>query len=100
MSGLSTRIRRKCKTDTSWSMMINGCSTGYPPVHVNVSRSAPSSQNNHWMRDQNIMLCSFDVRGIVIIARIRIEKIRANMYLTYWGGFIRLHIQIGSIILA
>lgn len=59
-------------------------------VHVNVSRSA-TSQNNQWMRDQNIMLCSFDVRGIVII-RIRI-KIGANLHLIYWGGFIRLHIQ-------
>lgn len=90
MSRVSTRIRRKYKTDTSWSMMINGCSTGCPPVHVNVSRSATS---------QNIMLCSFVVRGIVIIARIRIEKIRANMHIIYWGGFVRLHMQIGSIIL-
>lgn len=98
MSGLHTRIR-KYKTDTSWSMMINGCLTGGPPVHVNVSSSATSSQNNHWMRGQNIRLCSFVVRGIVIIARIRIEKIRANMHIIYWGGFVRLHMQIGSIIL-
>ena len=60
-------------------MMINGLSTGCLPIHVNASRSATISQNKHWMRSQNIMLCGLDVRGIVTIARIRIETIRANM---------------------
>jgi hypothetical protein len=29
-------------------MMINGGSTGCPPIHVRVRRSAVSAQNRHW----------------------------------------------------
>lgn len=37
-------------------MMINGCSTGCPPVYVSVSKPATSSQNRHWLRDGKAML--------------------------------------------
>ena len=63
--GISTRMRRKYRTDASCPMVIYGCSTGCPPIHVSVSRSATRAQNRHW--------CSRGIR-----ARIRIEKARAS----------------------
>ena len=55
--GINTRMIRKYKMEASWPMMMNGCSTGCPPIHVSVMRSATSM-------------------GIKI--RIRMEATRAN----------------------
>ena len=40
--GINTRMIRKYKMEASWPMMMNGCSTGCPPIHVSVMRSATS----------------------------------------------------------
>lgn len=45
--GINTRMIRKYKMEASWLMMMNGCSTGCPPIHVSVMRSATSIQNRH-----------------------------------------------------
>ena len=45
--GINTRMIRKYKLEASWPMMMNGCSTGCPPIHVSVMRSATSTQNRH-----------------------------------------------------
>ena len=45
VTGMSTRIMRKYKIDASCPMMLKGCSTGCPPIHVSVSRSATKIQN-------------------------------------------------------
>ena len=79
VSGISTRMRRKYRIDAGWPMMINGCWTGCTPTHVDVSRSAISNQNNHWLRDWNVVLCCFDARSIGMIATIRMETSRASM---------------------
>ena len=78
ITGISTRIKRKYKIDASCPIMMKGCSTGCPPIHVSVSRSATSTQNKNWLRGRNIMLLSLDVWSIGINARIRIESNRAK----------------------
>lgn len=59
-------------------MMINGCSTGWPPIHVSVIRSATRIQNKHWLNGRNIMLRCFDVCRNGINARTRIDRTRAK----------------------
>lgn len=58
--------------------MIYGCSTGCPPIHVRVNRSATSSQNRHWLRGRKVILRCLDVWSRGIIIRIRIERTRAR----------------------
>ena len=60
-------------------MIMKGCSTCCPPIHVSVNRSATRIQNRHWLRGQNIMLHCLDVWSIGINARITIKKIRASV---------------------
>ena len=64
--GINTRIKRKYKMDASCPIAIYGYSTGCPPIHVSVSKSATST------------LRCLDVWSIGINARIRIESSRAK----------------------
>ena len=75
--GISTRMRRKYRTDASCPMVIYGCSTGCPPIHVSVSRSATKIQNMHWLIGRNIML-RLDVWRKGTSTKIRIERTRAR----------------------
>ena len=77
-TGISTRISVKYRMDPSCPIIIYGCSTGWPPIHVSVSRSATRIQNRHWLIGRNIILRCLDVwiRGIKI--RIRIDRTRAR----------------------
>jgi hypothetical protein len=59
-------------------MMINGGSTGCPPIHVRVRRSAVSAQNRHWLIGWNIRLRCFDVWRRGKAAKIRIDSTRAT----------------------
>lgn len=59
-------------------MMMNGCSTGCPPIHVSVSRSATRIQKRVWLIGRNIMLRCFDVWRRGMIARIAIDRMRAR----------------------
>lgn len=77
-TGISTKIKRKYRIEATCPMMMKGCSTGCPPIHVSVSRSAISAQNRHWLRGRNIRLRCLDVCSIGIRARIRIERARAR----------------------
>lgn len=54
--GIRIRMIKKYKIEASCPMVMNGCSTGWPPIHVSVSRSATSSQNRHWLSGRNIIL--------------------------------------------
>ena len=76
--GISTRMRRKYMIDASCPMMMYGCSTGCPPIHVSVSRSATKIQNRHWLSGRNIMLRCLDVCSKGMRIRIRMEKTRAR----------------------
>lgn len=64
--------------DASWPIMMKGCSTGCPPIHVSVRRSATSSQNKHWLSGRNIILRCFDVCNNGMRAKIRIDRTRAS----------------------
>lgn len=59
--GISTRIKRKYRMDANWPTMMYGCSTGWPPIHVKVRRSATRVQNRSWLKGRNIMLRCLDV---------------------------------------
>ena len=76
--GISTRMRRKYMIDASCPMMMYGCSTGCPPIHVSVSRSATKIQNRHWLSGRIIMLRCLDVCSKGMRIRIRMEKTRAR----------------------
>lgn len=58
--------------------MMNGCSTGWPPIHVSVRRSATRIQNKHWLIGRNIMLRCFDVWRRGMTARMAIDRTRAS----------------------
>lgn len=64
--------------EASCPIIMKGCSTGCPPIHVSVSRSATRSQNRHWLRGRNIIPRCLDVCRRGIMARIRMEKISAS----------------------
>lgn len=76
--GMSTRIMEKYRMDASWPIMIYGCSTGCPPIHVRVIRSATSSQNRHWLRGRKVMLRCLEVCKIGTIIRIKIDRTSAR----------------------
>lgn len=37
----------KYEIEATWPMMMNGCSTGWPPIHVRISKLATSVQKRH-----------------------------------------------------
>lgn len=59
-------------------MVMNGCSTGWPPIHVSVRRSATRIQNRTWLMGRNIMLRCLDMwrRGMMASTRIDITRAR------------------------
>lgn len=77
-TGISTKIRRKYKIDASWPTVMYGCSTGWPPIHVRIRKSAIKVQNRSWLRGRNIMLRCLDVWSIGMNNRMRIESSRAS----------------------
>lgn len=79
VTGISTRMIRKYRMNASCPIIMNGCSTGCPLIHVSVMRSATSTQNRHWLSGRNIMLRCLDVCSMGMSTRIRIENTRASM---------------------
>lgn len=77
-TGIRIRMMEKYAMEANWPMVMNGCSTGCPPTHVRVSRSATSSQNKHWLIGRNAIPRCFEVWRSGTIARIRIDMIRAS----------------------
>lgn len=45
MAGNRIRRIRKYEKEAIWPMMMKGCSTGWLPIHVRISRLATRSQN-------------------------------------------------------
>lgn len=72
------RIMEKYRMDASWPMMTYGCSTGCPPIHVRVIRSATSNQNKHWLRGRKVILRCLEVCKVGTIIRIKIDRTRAS----------------------
>lgn len=76
--GRIKRIIAKYRIDASWPIIINGYSTGCPPIQVNVNRSATKIQNMHWLSGRNIMLRCLDRWSSGKSIRIRIENTKAK----------------------
>lgn len=59
-------------------MMINGCSTGWPPIQVKISRLATNTQYRIWVIGRNIRLRCFEVWRKGINAKIKMDRISAR----------------------
>lgn len=60
-------------------MIIKKCSVCCPLICASIGISDINNQNKHWLRGWNVILYSDDVWSAKMIARIRIEKIRASI---------------------
>lgn len=58
--------------------MMNGASTGIPPIHVRMKTSATKVQNRNWVTGRNVSPCCFEVwrKGTSISTRIENSKAR------------------------
>jgi hypothetical protein len=74
--GMRTRMMRKYRMDAIWPMMMNGGSTGCPPIYVRERRSAVSAQNKHWLIGRNIRFHCLDVWRRGKAAKIRMDNTR------------------------
>lgn len=59
-------------------MIMNGCSTGCPPIQVKISRLATRIQYRIWVIGRNIRLRCFEVWRKGRKAKIKIDKISAS----------------------
>lgn len=64
--------------DASWPIMINGCSTGCPPIHVRMRRLATRIQYRIWVIGRNVRLRCFEVCNRGMKAKIKIDRTRAT----------------------
>lgn len=58
--------------------MMNGCSTGMPPIQVRISISATRAQNKNWVRGRKVSPRCLEVCKIGTTIRTRIENKRAS----------------------
>lgn len=65
-------------TEAIWPTRINGCSTGWPPIHVRIIVLVTSIQKISWVRGRNVLLRCFEVWSMGINIRIKIENRRAR----------------------
>lgn len=59
-------------------MMMNGCSTGIPPIHVRIITSATSIQNKNWVRGRNVRPRCFEVCRMGTTISTRMDERRAR----------------------
>lgn len=64
--------------DASCPMIVNGCSTGCPPIHVRIKRFATKIQYRIWVIGRKVRLRCFEVWRNGRKARIRIDMTRAT----------------------
>lgn len=77
-TGARTRKTEKYRTDASWPMIINGCSTGIPPIHVRIITSATRTQKRNCVRGRKVSPRCLDVCRIGTSIRTRIDESRAR----------------------
>lgn len=76
--GVRTKKRKKYRNDATCPMIIKGCSTGIPPIHVKIRTSATRAQNRNCVRGRNVRLRCFDVWRMGTTKRTRIDERRAR----------------------
>lgn len=62
----------------SWPIMMNGCSTGWPPIHVKTRRLATKIQYRIWVIGRNVRLRCFEVCRNGRRAKIKIDRTKAT----------------------
>lgn len=77
-SGKRVRKRKKYRRDAIWPMIIKGCSTGMPPIHVRMATSAIRVQNSNWVTGRKVRPRCFDVWRIGTTMSTRMEARRAR----------------------
>jgi hypothetical protein len=58
--------------------MMNGCSTGMPPIQVRMSISATKAQNKNWVSGRKVNPRCLDVCRMGTTIRTRMENKRAS----------------------
>lgn len=64
--------------EATWPMMMKGCSTGWLPIHVRMSRFATRNQNNNCESGRNVIERCLDLCRSGIRNRIRTEAAKAS----------------------
>lgn len=64
--------------DAVWPIRMNGCSTGWLPIHVRMSRLATRVQNSIWERGRNVIARCLDLCRRGDRNRTSTEAARAN----------------------
>ena len=59
-------------------IIINGCTTGMPPIHVSNATSAISVQNKNWVKGRKVRPRCLDVCNRGTIVSTRIDESRAK----------------------
>ena len=59
--GIRIKMIEKYEMEASWPTIINGCSTGWPPIQVKISRLATRIQYKICVIGRNIRLRCFEV---------------------------------------
>lgn len=59
-------------------MIMNGCSTGMPPIQVRISMSATRVQNKNWVSGRKVSPRCLEVWRMGTTIRTRIENKRAS----------------------
>lgn len=76
--GINIRKIQKYSADATCPMIINGCSTGMPPIHVRIMTSAIRAQNRNCAVGRKVRARCLDVWRMGTSIRMRIEASRAR----------------------
>ena len=76
--GASTRKIKKYRKDAIWPIIMNGCSTGMPPIHVRIATSATRVQNRNWVMGRKVRLRCLEVWRMGTTIRTRIDESNAR----------------------
>lgn len=74
--GKKNRKREKYKTDATRPMVMNGYSTGMPPIQVRMATVAINVQKTSWEIGRKVMLCCLDMcrKGTSISTKIEAAR--------------------------
>ena len=78
VTGMRIKKREKYKTEAIWPMIMYGCSTGIPPIHVRIATFAISVQNRNCVSGRNVRLRCFEVWRIGTTMSTRMEASNAR----------------------
>lgn len=77
-SGFRSKKSEKYRTEAICPMMMNGSSTGIPPIQVRIRTSATRIQNRSWERGRKVSPCCFEMCSIGTIISTKMENSSAR----------------------